>query len=248
MARIRTFKPEFWRHPVISRLPDAVQLMALAVLSMADDEGYFHADPSIVRGEVMPFREDLARISEYLASLSRVGWIDLWTHPEQGQMGVVVNWAKHQKIDHPSRSKLKVYDIRESLASVSRLTSETLALEQGSRNRDQGTGKQPVAKAPKIDPKSDPRFVRFWGDYDKKTGKAETMAAWAKLTEDEKNQAVEAASPYSRLHNDPKFRKDPVRFIKGRLWEDEAVAGEQPPVRTQAEIDASHAFIDSLEA
>lgn len=140
MARIRTIKPEFWRHPVISRLPDQIQLMALALLSMADDEGYFHADPAIVRGEVMPFREDLARISECLAHLSKVGWIDLWDHPEQGQMGVVVNWSKHQKIDHASKSKLKTYDIRETLARTSRDTRATLAPDQGSGNREQGTG------------------------------------------------------------------------------------------------------------
>lgn len=113
--------------------------MALALLSMADDEGYFHADPAIVRGEVMPFREDLARISECLAHLSKVGWIDLWEHPEQGQMGVVVNWSKHQKIDHASNSKLKTYDIRETIAKDSRDTRETLAPDQGSRNRDQGS-------------------------------------------------------------------------------------------------------------
>ena len=155
MARIRTIKPEFWRHPVISRLPDQIQLMALALLSMADDEGYFHADPAIVRGEVMPFREDLARISECLAHLSKVGWIDLWDHPEQGQMGVVVNWSKHQKIDHASKSKLKTYDIRETLARTSRDTRATLAPDQGSGNRDQGTGNRDqitLADAPAAKP------------------------------------------------------------------------------------------------
>ena len=139
MGRIRTVKPEFWRHPVISRLPDRTQLLALALLSMSDDQGYFHADPYMVRGDVMPFREDLASISEDLARLSEVGWVALWTHPEQGQMGHVVNWVKHQKIDHPSKSKLETYDIRETLAKESRDTRETLALDQGSRIKDQGT-------------------------------------------------------------------------------------------------------------
>lgn len=138
MARIRSIKPEFWRHPVISRLPDGVQLLALALLSMADDEGYFLADPAIVRGEVMPFRESLARIREDLASLSVVGWIDLWEHPEQGLIGVVVNWAKHQRIDHASKSKIRRYDIRETLASNSRDSRETLAPDQGSRIKEQG--------------------------------------------------------------------------------------------------------------
>ena len=77
VGRIRSLKPEFWKHPVICRLPDDFQLLAISLLSMADDEGYFHADSSIVRGEVMPFRESLARIREGLDKLAEVGWIEL---------------------------------------------------------------------------------------------------------------------------------------------------------------------------
>jgi hypothetical protein len=141
MARIRTIKPEFWKHPVMARLPDDIQLLAIALLAMADDHGYFHADPAMVRGEVMPFREDLARISRGLAKLSEVGWIEVWAHPEQGDIGVVVKWADHQKVDHPKDSKLRRYDIRESFAKVSRERREVVALDQGTGNRDQGAGK-----------------------------------------------------------------------------------------------------------
>jgi hypothetical protein len=102
MARIRTIKPESWKHPVICRLPDDFQLLALALLSMADDQGYFHADPSIVRGEVMPFRESLARIRDGLEMLQEKGWIELADHPEQGLIGRIAKWCTHQKVDHPS--------------------------------------------------------------------------------------------------------------------------------------------------
>ena len=42
--RIRTLKPEFWSHPVISRQSDAAKLLAIGLLNYADDEGYFYAD------------------------------------------------------------------------------------------------------------------------------------------------------------------------------------------------------------
>ena len=139
MARIRSLKPEFWKHPVICRLPDDFQLLAISLLSMADDEGYFHADPSIVRGEVMPFRESLARIREGLGKLAEVGWIELANHPEQGLIGRITKWATHQRVDHPAQSKLKTYFIRENLANISRDSREPLAPDQGSGNRDQGS-------------------------------------------------------------------------------------------------------------
>jgi hypothetical protein len=125
------------------RLPDDFQLLALALLSMADDEGYFHADPSIVRGEVMPFRESLARIREGLDVLREKGWIELADHPEQGLIGRIAKWGRHQKVDHPSLSKLKDYFTRESIENRREELSkprESLALDQGSGIKDQGTG------------------------------------------------------------------------------------------------------------
>jgi hypothetical protein len=118
----------------MGRLPERTQLLALALLNHADDHGYFHADPAIIRGACAPFREDLATIREDLARLSAVGWVDLREHPTQGQIGYVVNWAKHQKVDHPKASKIEGYFIRENLAK----TSDRLALDQGSGIRDQG--------------------------------------------------------------------------------------------------------------
>jgi hypothetical protein len=152
VARIRTIKPEFWKHPVMCRLPDDFQLLALSLLSMADDEGYFHADPSIVRGEVMPFRESLARIREGLETLQEKGWIELADHPEQGLIGRIAKWGRHQKVDHPSPSKLKDYFTRASIANPREEHSkprESLALDQGSGIKEQGTGRRLHRKLPR---------------------------------------------------------------------------------------------------
>jgi len=118
----------------MARLPAETQLLALALLSSADDEGYFRADEAIIRGSCAPFRDNLASISRDLERLSEVGWIELGEHPNQGKIGLIANWKKHQRVDHPSASKLKDYFIRESLAN----TREGLAPDQGSGIRDQG--------------------------------------------------------------------------------------------------------------
>jgi len=193
-------------------MPDRVQLLALSLLSMADDHGYLHADPAIVRGAVAPFRESLASLREDLARLSEAGWIDLWEHPEQGKMGQVRKWATHQRIDHPSTSKLAVYDIRETLARHSRDTRETLALDQGSGIRDQG-GDHPspppppsvhvgtdflasdtelaaarVAPLPPLSPKPVPKGFRDWRMlhpvFMARTGEDGDASAWESLWRD----------------------------------------------------------------
>lgn len=138
--RIRTIKPEFWRHEVMAQLAPEAQLMAIALLNMADDEGYFEANPRIVRGEVMPFRDDVATVSRDIQELSRVGWIAVRETSGHGQVGLIVNWAKHQRVDKPKSSKLAVYfnasDSRDVVAThprrVQDASREEVEVEQGS--------------------------------------------------------------------------------------------------------------------
>ena len=54
MARIRTIKPEFWRHEDLSALPADTHMLAAALLNYADDEGYFNANPKLVEAECFP--------------------------------------------------------------------------------------------------------------------------------------------------------------------------------------------------
>jgi hypothetical protein len=109
MARIRTTKPEFWSHPIMGRLDDSIKCMALALLNLADDEGYFLADQILVRNFARPFDEDSTITRRCLDALLKVDWISVWEHPTHGPIGRVENFNKHQKIDRKTSSKLKVY-------------------------------------------------------------------------------------------------------------------------------------------
>jgi hypothetical protein len=107
--RIRTVKPEFWAHSVISRLDDAAKLLAIGLLNLSDDEGFFFSDPILVRNALRPFDEDSTRTRRALECLLKVGWIELSRHSEHGFIGRVANFTKHQKIDRPTASKIESY-------------------------------------------------------------------------------------------------------------------------------------------
>lgn len=109
MPRIRTVKPEFWGHAILGKMDDSIRLMALALLNLADDEGYFYADPITVRNFARPFDESSSKTTGILLELSRVGWIEVREHPEQGSVGFVVNFLKHQVISHPKPSTIRHY-------------------------------------------------------------------------------------------------------------------------------------------
>jgi hypothetical protein len=124
MPRIRTVKPEFWSHPIMGRLAPEAQLLALALLNFADDEGFFLADPNLVRSNCRPFDDDSSRTRWALAALVESGWIEVVEHPTHGPIGRVVHFTEHQKVDRPNPSKLRGYfldegstNLRESVAA-----------------------------------------------------------------------------------------------------------------------------------
>lgn len=140
--RIRTIKPEFWRHPVMGRLSNETKLVAICLLSIADDEGYFRADPALIRSDAFPFNEGSVNIHGALTELSNVGWIVVRKHPEQGQIGLVVKFQKHQKINRPTASRLRAYyEFSEPSLSPHGALMEPSLPEQGTGNREGGKAK-----------------------------------------------------------------------------------------------------------
>jgi hypothetical protein len=127
--RIRTIKPEFWQHPVMSRLPYDTRILALGLLNLADDEGYFSADTDYIRGAVL-FREDSSNVRRMLDELSRSGWITLCGSAER-PIGRVVHFRKHQRVDRPQPSRLKQYALDESSTNDRRALDDQSTQEQG---------------------------------------------------------------------------------------------------------------------
>lgn len=107
--RIRTIKPEFWSHPILAKLSDRTRLLAIGLLSLADDEGYFLADPALIRSALFPFTEDSLNIHGVLTELSNAEYIALREHASHGAIGRVLNFSKHQVVNRPSPSKIKTY-------------------------------------------------------------------------------------------------------------------------------------------
>ena len=69
-------------------------------------------------------------------------------------------------------------------------------------------------------------FNQFWESYQKKVGKPNTLIQWNKLTIQEMEKIVEVCPKYIIYHPDPKYRKDPERFLKNKCWEDELVVSK----------------------
>ncbi|HAU5500966.1 TPA: primosomal protein [Cronobacter sakazakii] len=107
MARIRTIKPEFWTDEDLSEVSEAACLLAIGLLNYADDEGYFNANPKLVKAAVFPIREQSGSIPVLLHELSSVGYISLFSGADGKIYGLVNNFLKHQVINKAKKSIIK---------------------------------------------------------------------------------------------------------------------------------------------
>ncbi|GAA3828253.1 hypothetical protein ACFS5L_02505 [Streptomyces phyllanthi] len=108
MARIRTIKPEAF----VSESMAAVSLTArwtfLGLLTQADDVGRHRDHPAIIAGRLWALDPDHTplRVEEDLQQLAAEGMVCRYTGCDGRAYLHIVNWAKHQKIDRPSASRL----------------------------------------------------------------------------------------------------------------------------------------------
>lgn len=111
MARIRTIKPEFWKHEDLSELPEATHMLAAALLNHADDEGYFNANPALVRSECMPLREPSVSVQTSLELLTGIGYIEVGRGNDGKRYGRIVKFDDHQRVNRPTPSKIKTLGV-----------------------------------------------------------------------------------------------------------------------------------------
>jgi hypothetical protein len=144
--RIRTVKPEFWKNEHLGKLSDKTRLLALALLNYADDEGYFNANPEIIRGELFPFDKDSRSLQVGLTELSQLGYLRLSQAGDGRTYGWIVKFKVHQKVNNPSSSKIKpLASFTEDSGNLTLGLPEPYLLEQGTGNREaeHDSGREP---------------------------------------------------------------------------------------------------------
>ena len=106
--RIRTVKPEFWQDEDLAEISETARLVAIGLLNMADDEGFFNANEKLVSSLLFPLTEPSVSIHECFNQLVQSGYLKLYPCKKGKKVyGKVVNFLKHQKVNRPSSSKIK---------------------------------------------------------------------------------------------------------------------------------------------
>lgn len=105
MPRIRSIKPEFWQDQRLARLDSLTRLVYVCLWSMADDEGRIEGDAETVWHFGFP-REKPEAIAKALRALAECSRVVPYTGGEDQKYLFIPRFSLHQRIDHPTRSKL----------------------------------------------------------------------------------------------------------------------------------------------
>ena len=147
--RIRTIKPEFWRSEDIAALSIEDRLLFIGLWSYVEDNGVGRDEPQLIQCDLYPldtFTEASVRTHGGLMRLSQQGLITRFEGPDGRRYLQINSWDKHQKINRPSKPRFPQYNAENctltegSLSPHCTLTEGSLP-EQGTGNREQGTGK-----------------------------------------------------------------------------------------------------------
>ena len=147
--RIRTIKPEFWRSDDIAALSVEDRLLFIGLWSYVEDNGVGRDEPQLIQCDLYPldtFTEASVRTHGGLMRLSQRGLITRYEGPDGRKYLQVNSWDKHQKINRPSKPRFPQYNaenctLTEGSVSPQCTLTEGSLPEQGTGNREQGTGK-----------------------------------------------------------------------------------------------------------
>lgn len=129
MPRIRTIKPEFATDEKLASVSRDARLTFVLLVTQVDDDGLVNGRWRQLLGVLYPHDEDVGvtELQAWITQLERIGAVR-WRSTFGGAPVLeLVNWSKHQKIDHKGRSLLLKELV--PLDEPSRVPREALASE-----------------------------------------------------------------------------------------------------------------------
>lgn len=146
MARIRTIKPEFWLNEELASVSAEACLMAIGLLNISDDEGFFNANEKLIVAGIFPLRELSVSAHELLNELSNIGYLELFFAEDGKRYGHIKKFKSHQVISRPTVSKIK---------GLCRLNEDSLNTHGAINDDSIGKGKERKGKESNADAQSD---------------------------------------------------------------------------------------------
>jgi hypothetical protein len=196
MARIRTIKPDFFRHELLQELEAAhpaqcVMLTFAGLWGHCDKAGRFEWRPRTLKLDILPFLPfDIARTLQILADAQLVIRYSVGGR----EYGHIPSFIKHQRIggkeaQDPSRYPPPVDNSGEITGKSQGSTGETTGKQSGSQEgkeegKEEGKGSGALSRASSVE-KKDLNGGPWWKDRGGVEAMAEALGMRAKVGEEQ---------------------------------------------------------------
>lgn len=106
MARIRTIKPTIWTDDAFIELSHEARLLAIGMISHADDDGRLIASPSALIGAIYPHDNVTPKqVEKWRDEIAGSGMVTVYSEG-RATYAAFPGWNKHQVINKRSKSTL----------------------------------------------------------------------------------------------------------------------------------------------
>ncbi len=161
MARIRTIKPEFPQSESMGKVSRDARLLFILLWTIADDHGRARAHSRMLASLLFPYDEDAGSlVPTWLNELQDEGCIRLY-EASGSQYLQITQWARHQKIDKPSKPQHPGIDDDTREASRDSIeVSENPSLGREGKGREGSRGESNPRLEDSPERKRSPAFVK----------------------------------------------------------------------------------------
>ena len=106
MARIRSLKPELWQDEAVGACSHSARLLFIGLITQADDEGRLAGAKRLLWSLLYPWEDyDPDSLEEWLTELVEGELIQRYESRGRDYIALPT-WKTHQRISHPTASKL----------------------------------------------------------------------------------------------------------------------------------------------
>lgn len=236
MARIRTVKPELFRHEGLFELERdtglPVRIAFIGLFTAADRDGCFKWRPRELQLDVMPYEQiDFSRVLDALGTRGflvkyRVG--DAW-------FGLIPTFRKHQVINNRERaSELPSIDDSDEIFNFNnsdlptreqRVIDASPTLHGNVQGEGKGREGKGTGKGSTRDALSDDQFEVFWKLYPKKASKKDALKAWKKIDAELFDHIIDSLGAHRGceqwVRDEGKFIPHAASWLNGEKFNDE---------------------------
>lgn len=226
--RIRSIKPDFFKDDELSALPPLARLLFVGLWCMADCEGRLEDRPTRIRAEVLPYDE--CDMEVLLSALHAADFIVRYEVPPKAYIEVR-SFKKHQRLSGIEAQKQSEFPAPEHPVAVEKQSRSNREATKKHSRSGQCPGREGNGRGGKVcvHPPDAARalFLEvFWPLYPKKKNKGTAEKAWAKLSTEDIQAALNAVPVFaSAWDGAPEDRKQyiplPASWLNARAWEDD---------------------------